>query len=604
MNRLIAFFALSVLCSSTSSQIQNGKVREQNSRCHPISGAEVLFVDAVPTASDNDGNFRLAFEGKKPGDLVFFAEIRKHGYELVNGKDLEILKISSSNRLGEDIIMAEAGTVDAAKKEYYGVSDKALLASFDKKYRALQEGLKNAELGQKEYLDQLTALQEQFDRQKQSLDALADKFARVNFDDVDSLYREGLELFKAGNIEACKKNLEDAHLVEGTNLLLQERLRIERGIKGRIPAIKLQAQAYLLTFESGKAEALYDQLVLLDSTDLAILSESADFYRAQNRYDKAKQTYTKITVHPQAEVWQIAYACCRLGELHTNTGSLPDALDAFTQYHEAYKELTEEDPSSTYCKGNLAISYCKLGETHTSLGNSDAALTFYKQYNELESELYSACPQNVEFKNGLAISYEKLGETHSSPDDLPKALALYQKYNELEKELYESHPEDIEFKNNLAISYCKLGETYSSLDVEEKALTFFEQYNQLEKELCEAYPQNVGFKSNLAMSYCELGEAHISLGNVDTALMFYEQYGQLEKELCEAYPQNVEFKNNLAISYSALGRFHRDRKGDTVEAKSFFQQCYTLWKELSEAYPSNAEFRKNLLWAKSAIEGL
>lgn|GEM_PF-1796124 len=58
--------------------IQNGLVREQNSGKKPIADAQIVFSDAVPTTSDQAGDFRLAFAGKKVGDLIFYKEIKKH----------------------------------------------------------------------------------------------------------------------------------------------------------------------------------------------------------------------------------------------------------------------------------------------------------------------------------------------------------------------------------------------------------------------------------------------------------------------------------------------------------------------------------------------
>ncbi len=162
----------------------------------------------------------------KKGDLIFFTEIKKAGYELVNGKDLEILKISNTERLGEDIILAKAGVVDAAKKEYYGISDKALLAGFEKEKRLLRERLQKKELEQQEYLNQVTALQEQYDQQKQNLDALAEKFARVNFDDVTPVYQEALQLFKVGKIKEAIANLESINPAKRTEEIIKEEKRI------------------------------------------------------------------------------------------------------------------------------------------------------------------------------------------------------------------------------------------------------------------------------------------------------------------------------------------------------------------------------------------
>ena len=291
MNYNLLTLFLCAFCASLSAQVQTGMVREQNSKRRAISGVQVSFDDAVPTNSGDDGIFRLAFQGKKAGDLIFFSEIKKSGYELVNGKDLEILKISSAERLGEDIILAKAGVVDAAKKEYYGISDKALLAGFEKEKRALRDKLQKTQLSQKDFEDHLSALQEQYELQKQNLDALAEKFARVNFDDVTPVYQEALELFKAGKISEAITRLESINPAKRTEEILKEEKRIA-GAQAELDAqraalakekqqqianLRLLADMYSIQFDPAKAESQYDQLLRLDSTDLEILQDAADF---------------------------------------------------------------------------------------------------------------------------------------------------------------------------------------------------------------------------------------------------------------------------------------------------------------------------------------
>ena len=261
-------------------------------------------------------------------------------------------------------------------------------------------------------------MQEQYNRQKASLDALADQFARVNFDDVDSLYRQALELFKAGAITACRKKLEQADLLHRTDLRLQERVRIdsaqatlarqeadnEKGLRDDIQSIRLLTQTYLLSFEFAKAEMLYDQLLRLDSTNLEILREAAIFYYEHQYYDKVLHWLPHITTHPQAEQWQRSLAYTHLGEMHTATGRLPEAIQAYGQFWKINKALFEQDSSNSFYKHNLAVSYERLGSTHTSLGHLEQALGFFQDDNQLFKELYAAYPQNADFKNGLAIS--------------------------------------------------------------------------------------------------------------------------------------------------------------------------------------------------------
>lgn len=79
------------LGSGSAQKIRHAQVREQDSGRKAVPGAQVLFTDAVPATSDQAGRFRLVFQNKKAGDLVFLTEIQKAGYELVNNEGVEQL---------------------------------------------------------------------------------------------------------------------------------------------------------------------------------------------------------------------------------------------------------------------------------------------------------------------------------------------------------------------------------------------------------------------------------------------------------------------------------------------------------------------------------
>ncbi|MEM6698638.1 MAG: tetratricopeptide repeat protein, partial [Bacteroidota bacterium] len=468
---LIASFALITLTAQTI--YQEGLAREINSNKRPLGGVSIKFENAPSQVSDDDGKFRLAFKNKKIGDLIFLEEIKKSGYELVNRKDFEVTKISNINQLGVDVILAATGYVDAAKKEYYEVSDKALLAGFEKEKKALRQQLNATKLNQEEYLNQLQSLQEQYDIQRENLDALANKFARINFDDVSPIYEEALELFKAGKIDQAIQTLENTNPGARTNQIIQEEKRIAIAQKDldqqkvklaadkkkQIATVRLLADMYSVQFSPAKAEQQYDDLLQLDSTDLEILREAANFYREQHRYTKALNLYPKIIAHPQAESWQVANAHSGIGNLHTTTGNLNSALKAYTQFYNYYESFLKKDSFNTFYLNNLAISYSKLGETHTALGNLEKAVKFYEKDLELTKQLFEEYPNNVSFKNGLAISYSKLGETHTALGNLDRALNYFEQRYELGKQLFEAYPNNVSFKNGLAISYSKLGST-------------------------------------------------------------------------------------------------------------------------------------------------
>ena len=116
MKQTIFSIILSFVFNTVFAQVQNGIIREQNSQKKPISDAQIIFFDAVPSTSEQSGKFRLVFSGKKAGDLIFYKEITKKGYEIVNQKELEVLKISNTENMSKDIILAKTGVFDAAKK--------------------------------------------------------------------------------------------------------------------------------------------------------------------------------------------------------------------------------------------------------------------------------------------------------------------------------------------------------------------------------------------------------------------------------------------------------------------------------------------------------
>ena len=411
-----ALFATAL--SAQTPLIQNSTVREQNSNKRPVPMAQVVFTDAVPTSSDQGGKLRLVFQGKKAGEWVFLTEVLKTGYELVNNKEIEQVKLSGNDQLGVDIILAKAGVVDAAKKEYYDISDQSLKAGFEREKAKIRQELQAARLTAQQFSERAEQLQKDYEQQKKELDQLAEKFARVNFDDVEPVYQEALQLFKAGKIDeaiAALESADPAKLIE--QIIGQEKqdgddqkkldARKQATAKTKqsiIAQVRLLADMYGVRFNPAKAEALFDGLVRLDSTDLTILSDAVDFYRQNHRYDKALRLLPLIIAHPQAEDWRKANAYSYMGEMYTFIGQLEPSMKAFLACQKAYATMLLANPNRSFYKENLAISYSQLGSTHSALGNLEQALKFYEERSRLGKELYTSYPTNVSFKNGLAVS--------------------------------------------------------------------------------------------------------------------------------------------------------------------------------------------------------
>lgn len=647
---LICFLIYSILGLG---QVQEGLVVEQNSGKKPVGGVEIIFADAVPTTSASDGQFRLVFQDKQPGDLIFKESIRKAGYELVNAKDFEIVSISSNNKLAIDVILAVAGTVDAAKKAYYDISDQALWAGFQREKQQLRKDLEAAQLSQQDYLTQISRLQEQYDRQQGQLDALAEKFARINFDDVAPVYEEALNFFKAGRIDEAITQLEDTDPAKRTEEILAEEERLSLAQqeidlqkealadekKQQIETVQLLADMYNLKFDPQKAENQYDQLLRLDSTNLEIITDAAIFFRDQDRYQKAEPLFQKIIVHPESKKWERTLSLGILGEIYQATGRPELAFAAFRDYSRQFEVLVTENVDSPVFKSSQSVGYRFLGDMYETYGDLDSALLFYRKYHQLNDALVRENPEETHYKNLLMTAYFKMGNVYAYREQLDTLGLLWKKGFGLSEELYRDHPEDFgwkdayaenmvtmgmyyekvekpdsaflnyrtayaikrelletypqvsAFKEGMSRIYLKMGDMYVAGNQLDSALLFFRKNTILQQELAEGNPVSSAVKRSLGMAYSNLGDTYVLAGMLDSAKLVLLSANQLITEIYQINPQNPDSKNKLAISHWQLGDIHRQLT-DKDLAQSSFEKAEQLWTELIRDFPQYAVFQQ------------
>jgi tetratricopeptide (TPR) repeat protein len=638
---LLLFMSLFALA-----QVQKGTVRLQNSGKKPVSGVKILYTGAKATESDAAGSFRLVFAGKKPGDIVFMEKIHKQGFELVNFKELEINKISNQDAFGVDIILAPAGTLEAARREYYRISNTAMMAGLDREKSTLKAQLEQAKITQKQYLQKYEELKNQYEEQRKNLDILAEKFARTNFDDMGAVQREALELFKAGKIDEALKKLQGADLIGQAKKVIEEEKRLNilqqdineqkaRAQKQKIEtigAIYLEADIYLLRYEILKAEKLYDQLLILDSTNLEVLQKVADFYCANGRFVKALRLYSQIVTSPQANDLQKADAYQSMGELYTQTSNHKQALEAYNQSYnlylkmigldfgkikkselnqpgtEAYNELmgkmNQNEDGNILIKQKIVVICGIIGEIYLALGNTQEGFNYIDNHIVLGYSVSNLDTTNVDFKQEMAMGNYRLAELFvANGDPRGQAMMFYKSYNQMEKDLFKAYPNNLNLKKSLADSYDKLGNFQLSSDSVEQAIISYQEYNRLTKEIFDTSPQNLKLKSDWAKSQGSLGDGNFTIGDFNKALKYYQEYNRLAKEISTTDGNDSQFKSNLADSYLRLGHFFEYQK-DKVKTKTNYEEAKKLYQALKNVFPDSKAYSDNLAYVEEKLLGL
>ncbi|MEM9819693.1 MAG: hypothetical protein AAF985_01420 [Bacteroidota bacterium] len=373
---------------------QKGLVREMNSGKKPLSGVSLRFYAAKTTESDMEGKFTLTFDRKKkPGDVISVERIEKQGYEIVNEQELNVLRFSSDGRLPTDIILAKAGVIKEAKLAYADASFNSLKAGYEREKKTLMAQLRAAQINEKVYSEALQQLQKDFEFQQKQLDELANTFARINFDDVSPIYKEALELYKEGLLDAAVAKLESIDLAKQTHDILRERDRIDQAKstlsgeerllrekkRNHIDMLISLADMYSIQFKSKRAAGIIDTLLLLDSTDVKVLQKALRFYYKQRKYQKVLHYSPMLIEHPQGKAKQVAAGFSYLGAVYLDIGETERALENLKICHTHYRALYAAD-STDYYKDKIATIYQYLGMAYNTLGDLDQTLIHYEQF--------------------------------------------------------------------------------------------------------------------------------------------------------------------------------------------------------------------------------
>lgn len=593
--------------------IQSGKTRELNSNKATIGNVDIQFADAVPTASDGSGNFRVVFSEKSPGEYASVNIIRKSGYELVNEKELRSLRITNTAQLAVDIILAKAGVIDQAKREYYQISEQALTTNFEREKEELVTRLRSSQLSQAQYEAQVKKLEEQLELQKASLEALADKFARVNFDDVSATYQEALRLFKNGDIEGCKAKLESADLLGRTSRRLAERERItlaqaelaqqgvdnERGIQEDISMLQLQIDTYLLTFEFDKAERNVDQLVLLDGNNLSILEAAARFYQEQARYQKAGQILEKILNNSKANSSQKALARATMGDIQLKLGNLNQALADYTRAQAAYEVLVGENPESFTMMENYYLIFGKIGDVHMGLGDPQSAIPMYKSVISVFTALrqqYSSHQYMFQSAQG-ALKY---ATALAQLEQWEEAKGSFEDVGFMAQEFLKVYPDDLSLYILLMEALVSSGDIRIVTNQPSEALRFYEDYYRGVEKLYQSFPSPDN-QAGFALAHLKLGETNLALGQGDRSNDFLTASIRLYRELYQKYPNNLQFSNGLALAYFVMADL-QFRAGNRTEAKAAMQEAGQIWTTAIQLAPEVPEFRQRLSMVEQALQ--
>lgn len=193
MKRLFLLSILFFMLLTMLAQTQQGIVKtigRPNKPGVPLANVTIRMrgmFNAV--VSSHDGTFSLLMTGKKDGDAIILQSVQKSGYEL---KDRELTgrSLVFSSQVPIEILMVDQRQLAADKQRIEENAYRVAERNYQKKLKVLDDQRKNSEMTAEAYRQELQQLQEKYEKYLSLIGDMADRYARTDYDQLDSIDRE------------------------------------------------------------------------------------------------------------------------------------------------------------------------------------------------------------------------------------------------------------------------------------------------------------------------------------------------------------------------------------------------------------------------------
>jgi tetratricopeptide (TPR) repeat protein len=277
-------------------QTQQGIVKTQglaNKPGQPLAGVAIRWRGAMNAVlSGKDGKFSAAFPGKKNGDAISLLSVQKTGYELLNPKMTKDPLVFSTS-VPVEIVMADSKVLEANKRRISENAYRKAEETYQAKKKVLEQQLAESKMTEAECRQQLQTLQDNYEKYVNMIEDMAERYARTDYDHLDSLDRE---------INICIENGEFDKADSLIHTVFDPTTVLERN-----RAAKAAVQEKMLLAQEIIDRANADREALCRDADYAkrvisLCDNLAEEYLTQENHEKARES-----LHQSLAIRRILY---------------------------------------------------------------------------------------------------------------------------------------------------------------------------------------------------------------------------------------------------------------------------------------------------------
>lgn len=234
MKKILLFVTFISLTIAAFAQTQRGIVKTIGRPGKPGQTLNNVTIQAKgmfnPVISDTTGEFSISIPGKNDGDAIVFLRIRKNGFEL---KDKELIgrQLVCSSRVPIIIQMVDCAQLDADKKRIEENAYRVAEENYQKKLAELERQQQENEITAEHFRNELRKLQDKYDKYLSLVSDMADRYARTDYDQLDSLDYQINLCIENGELDKADSLI---HTVFDPETVLERNRAAKREIEERI----------------------------------------------------------------------------------------------------------------------------------------------------------------------------------------------------------------------------------------------------------------------------------------------------------------------------------------------------------------------------------
>ncbi len=234
MKKLITLFIIVFFTAMAVAQSQQGYVKTIGRPEQPGVMLENVLLQAKgmfnATTSNETGEFSITVPGKKDGDPIVFLRVQKKGYVL---KDKDLIGRSNvcSSRVPIIIQMVDSAQLQADKQRIEKNAQRVAEENYQKKLAILQQQKDSSELTAEQFRQELLKLEDQYEKYLSLIGDMADRYARTDYDNLDSIDREINICIENGDLDRADSLI---HTVFDPETVLERNRAAKKEIQDRI----------------------------------------------------------------------------------------------------------------------------------------------------------------------------------------------------------------------------------------------------------------------------------------------------------------------------------------------------------------------------------